>query len=52
MITLFRSSTGEDWQALMSDLWKNSGREEGCIQGLTCGPSKHLIYYLINFSRS
>jgi len=25
MITLFRASTGEDWQALMSDLWKNDG---------------------------
>ena len=33
MITLFRCSTGEDWQAIMSDLWQKDCGENCSLYG-------------------
>ena len=34
--TLFRCSTGEDWQAIMVDLWAQPTDIKGCEPGITC----------------
>ena len=42
IMTLFRASTGEDWQALLSDLWQT--KDKACVEGETCAK-----YRKINF---
>jgi hypothetical protein len=48
-MTLFRCSTGEDWQAILADLWWQP--EDGCVAGIDCGVGIPFNFLSFIFSR-
>ena len=53
LITLFRASTGEDWQALMSDLWQDESKS--CVsetENRTCAKYRKIFLNYFDFQSS